>query len=256
MPDRAKDDFAVSNEARRLILKYVLSCSFGKDSLAAAICRMERGEPVDEAVYCRVTFDNDTSGELPEHEEWIHNRAIPLLEKRYGIKTAVVQSERTYTDCFYSRYQKGEKTGRIYGFPFRMGPWCNDRLKVIPIRKWQKRNGAHVSIIGIAADEVKRIERNTAPDKILPLVDYGVTEAVAFDICKKAELLSPAYNNGRARLGCWFCHNQRVSELRRLRAEYPLLWVKLMELDSKSPVTFKPGKTLGEYDARFQSETN
>jgi len=235
-------------------LKYIASCSFGKDSLAAIITRIERGEPVDEAVYCRVMFDGGTSGELPEHEDWIHNRAIPLLEKRYGIKTAVVQAERTYTDYFYSRYQKGKKIGRIYGFPFRMGPWCNDRLKIEPIKKWQRQAGEYAAIIGIAADEVKRVVKKKDDNTIYPLVERGITEAEAFDICRNAGLLSPAYNGGRVRLGCWFCHNQRVGELRRLRNEHPLLWGKLMALDADSPVTFKPDRTLREYDDRFRQE--
>ena len=179
-------------------MKYIVSCSFGKDSLAAIICRIERGEPIDEAVYCCVMFDNETSGELPEHEDWIHNHAIPLLKNKYGINTAVVQSELSYVDYFYSRFQKGSKIGRIYGFPFRVGPWCNDRLKMRPIRNYQKQAGDYVSIIGIAADEVKRIAKNTAPGNVLPLVDYGVTESEAFDICDKAGLLSPAYNGGWA----------------------------------------------------------
>jgi 3'-phosphoadenosine 5'-phosphosulfate sulfotransferase (PAPS reductase)/FAD synthetase len=235
-------------------MKHIASCSFGKDSLAAIICRLEHGEPVDEAVYCRIMFDNKTSAELPEHEDWIHNKAIPLLERRYGVKTTVVQSEKTYTDCFYTCYQKGKNTGRIYGFPYLRGPWCNDRLKVRPINKWQKQAGEYTAIIGIAADETKRIERNTSHNKILPLVDCGITEAEAFDICRKNELLSPAYNGGRERLGCWFCHNQRIGELRRLRAEYPALWDKLMKLDADSPITFKPRDTLKDFDERFERE--
>jgi 3'-phosphoadenosine 5'-phosphosulfate sulfotransferase (PAPS reductase)/FAD synthetase len=217
---------------------------------------MERGEPVDEAVYCRVMFDGGTSAELPEHEDWIHNHAIPLLERKYGIKTAVVQAERSYTDVFYSRFQKGRKVGRIYGFPFLLGGWCNNRLKIEPIRKWQKQAGEYADIVGIAADETKRINRNTAYNKILPLVDYGVTEAEAFEICKKVDLLSPAYNGGRARLGCWFCHNQRIGELRRLRCEYPALWEKLVALDRDSPVSFKPTKTLRDFEERFHNEEN
>jgi 3'-phosphoadenosine 5'-phosphosulfate sulfotransferase (PAPS reductase)/FAD synthetase len=235
-------------------LKYIASCSFGKDSLAAILCRVEHGEPVDEAVYCRIMFDKNTSAELPEHEDWIHNHAIPLLERRYGIKTAIVQAERSYTDCFYSRFQKGRKVGRIYGFPFLMGGWCNNRLKTEPIRKWQKQLGEHTAIVGIAADETKRIDRNTAKGKILPLVDYGITETEAFEICRKSDLLSPAYNGGRERLGCWFCQNQRIGELRRLRAEYPALWEKLMALDRDSPVTFKPRQTLRYFEERFENE--
>jgi 3'-phosphoadenosine 5'-phosphosulfate sulfotransferase (PAPS reductase)/FAD synthetase len=237
-------------------LKITASCSFGKDSLAAIICRKERGEPVDNAVYCRIMFDGDTSAELPEHEAWIHRHAIPLLERRYGIKTVIVQAERSYTDVFYSRYQKGKHIGRIYGFPFRAGAWCNDRLKVRPIRKWQASVGKHTAVIGIAADEVKRIARNTAPNKILPLVDYGISEAEAFDICRKEDLLSPAYTGWRVRLGCWFCHNQRIGELRRLRSEYPFLWDKLMALDRNSPVTFTPRSTLKDFEERFSIEEN
>lgn len=235
-------------------MKHIASCSFGKDSLAAIICRAARGEPVDEAVYCRIMFDDETSAELPEHEDWIHNHAIPLLENRYGVKTSVVQAERSYTDYFYTRFQKGKKIGRIYGFPYLRGPWCNDRLKVRPINKWQKQTGEHTAIIGIAADEVKRIARNTGPNKALPLVDYGITEAEAFNICRKNELLSPAYNGGRERLGCWFCHNQRIGELRRLRTEHPVLWDKLMKLDAVSPITFKPRNTLKDFDVRFEGE--
>lgn len=236
-------------------MKHIASCSFGKDSLAAIICRAERGEPVDEAVYCRIMFDNETSAELPEHEDWIHNQAIPFLKSRYGVKTTIVQAEKSYTDYFYTRFQKGKKIGRIYGFPYLQGPWCNDRLKVRPINKWQKQAGEYTAIIGIAADEVKRIARNTGPNKALPLVDYGITEAEAFDICQKNELLSPVYNGGRERLGCWFCHNQRIGELRRLRDEYPALWEKLMKLDAVSPVTFKPNKTLKDFDERFEGES-
>jgi len=236
-------------------LRCVASCSFGKDSLAAIICSAEHGDPIDEALYCRVMFDSDTSGELPEHEDWIHNHAIPLLEKRYGIKTAVVQAERTYTDYFYNRYQKGGKIGQIYGFPYLRGPWCNDRLKMRTMKKWKKRYGEHISAIGIAADEVRRIARNTKPDTVLPLVEYGIAEKEAFTICKKADLLSPAYSNGRERLGCWFCHNQRIGELRRLRREYPELWKKLMRLDKDSPVTFKPKSTLKAFDERFEGES-
>ncbi len=196
-------------------------------------------------------FDNDTSAELPEHEDWIHNYAIPLLERRYGVKTTVLQAERTYIDYFYSRFKKGSKIGRIYGFPMLLGPWCNDRLK---IRNWQKNAGEYMPVIGIAADEEKRIARKTAQLAALPLVEHGITEAAAFDVCRKAGLLSPAYDGGRERLGCWFCHNQRVGELRRLWKEHPALWDKLMTLDAVSPVTFKPDKTLRDFDSRFRRE--
>ncbi len=234
--------------------KLIASCSFGKDSLAAIIVSEENGHHIDEAVYCRIMFDAETSAELPEHEEFIHCKAIPLLESRYGIKTTTVQAEKTYSDYFYTQYENGGKVGRIYGFPFLRGPWCNTRLKVRPINAWQKGVGEYTAVVGIAADEQKRAEKKTVNGKFLPLVDYGVTESQAFEKCKREGLLSPAYNGGRTRLGCWFCHNQRVAELRRLRREHPELWQKLLALDTESPVTFKPCKTIADLDFRFETE--
>ena len=53
-------------------MKYISSCSFGKDSLATIILAKERGDPLDEVVYCEVMFDDHISGEIPEHRKFIH----------------------------------------------------------------------------------------------------------------------------------------------------------------------------------------
>lgn len=169
------------NTGKRLIA----SCSFGKDSLAAIITAEAHGLHIDEAVYCRIMFDDEISAELPEHEDFIHNKAIPLLWNRYGIHTTIVQAKKTYCDQFFTKYEKGERTGMIYGFPILRGPWCNSRLKVRPIEKWQKTVGEYTAVVGIAADETKRKDRDTVNGKLLPLVRYGITEAEAFEICKR-----------------------------------------------------------------------
>lgn len=235
--------------------KLIASCSFGKDSLAAIITAEEHGLHIDEAVYCRIMFDEEISAELPEHEEFIHTKAIPLLWKRYGIKTTIVQAKETYCSRFFTVYkERSRKTGEIYGFPMRQGAWCNSHLKVRPINKWQKAAGEYVAVVGIAADEPKRINRKTERDNLLPLVKYGITEAEAFKICERGGCLSPAYNNGRTRLGCWFCHNQRINELRGLRKEHPELWKRLLALDEVSPCRFTNRSTVKQFDERFRME--
>ena len=199
-------------------------------------------------------FDDTTSTELPEHEEFIHEKAIPLLKSRYGIETAIVQADVTYCDVFFRKFQKEQKQGRIYGFPIRRGPWCNSKLKVRPIEKWGKQAGSCQSVVGIAADEIKRIRRKTENGNLLPLVQYGITEAEAFSICRSEGLLSPAYTGDRRRLGFWFCHNQRVSELRRLRKEHPELWGKLLALDTVSQTQFTQRCSVADFDRRFAAE--
>lgn len=199
-------------------------------------------------------FDDTISAEFPEHEEFIHEKAIPLLKSRYGIETIVVQGKRSYMDIFSKVREKGDRIGKIYGFPCRAWPWCNSKLKVEPIKKWEKQAGDHQSIVGIAANETKRIGQKTVNGSLLPLVQYGIIEAEAFSICQREGLLSPAYNAGRKRLGCWFCHNQRISELRRLRREHPELWEKLLALDAVSPVRFKQEHSVADFDRRFAEE--
>lgn len=45
-------------------MKYIASCSFGKDSLAMIIKIKELGLPLDEVIYCDIRFDNNISGKL------------------------------------------------------------------------------------------------------------------------------------------------------------------------------------------------
>ena len=35
----------------------------------------------------------------------------------------------TYESLFYQRYEGGERNGKMYGFPFKNGSWCQSRLK-------------------------------------------------------------------------------------------------------------------------------
>lgn len=62
--------------------KHILSCSFGKDSIATALLALQHGEPLDELVYCEVMFSEEISGELPEHNRFIHETAIPYCCRR------------------------------------------------------------------------------------------------------------------------------------------------------------------------------
>lgn len=66
--------------------------------------------------------------------------------------------------------------------------------------------------------------------------------------------MSPIYTES-ARGGCWFCHNQSVDQLRKLRKTYPDLWALLMKWDLDSPVSFRPnGITVHDFDRRFELE--
>ena len=85
-------------------MKYIASCSFGKDSLAMILTIIKHGLPLDEVIYCEVMFDEQISGEYPEHAAFIHNKAIPILELCYGLKVTVLRDKTTYKEnCYHIR---------------------------------------------------------------------------------------------------------------------------------------------------------
>ena len=150
-----------------------------------------------------------------------------------------------------------EQSPTITGYPARHRPWCTSGLKTSPLDKRPER-GAKTNIVhylGIAADEPLRIKKHIdKADKVLPLVQIGWDEALCGLEATYMDMLAPTYETGE-RDGCWFCHNQSVGQLRRLRRDYPDLWAKLMQLDLDSPVTWHPdGRTVHDFDRRFQME--
>lgn len=97
-------------------MKHILTCSFGKDSIATALLALQHGEPLDELVYSEVMFSDTVSGELPEHKRFIYETAIPYFEKR-GIPTRVLRGQKTYLDCFYRIVSRGNAEGKLASFP-------------------------------------------------------------------------------------------------------------------------------------------
>ena len=70
--------------------KYVASCSGGKDSVATLLLAAQHNEPLDEAVFSEVMFNQNTSGEVPEHRNFIYDRLKPFCEKELGDRKSVV----------------------------------------------------------------------------------------------------------------------------------------------------------------------
>ena len=67
--------------------KYVASCSGGKDSVATLLLAAQHNEPLDEAVFSEVMFDKDTSGEVPEHRDFIYDWLKPVfLTELVGVR--------------------------------------------------------------------------------------------------------------------------------------------------------------------------
>lgn len=236
--------------------KYVASCSFGKDSIAAILLAKEHDEPLDEAVYCEVMFDENISGEVPEHRDFIYGTAIPAL-RRMGVTVVVLRSWQTYVGLFTGRVTRGPKKGMVRSFPLCGKCAVQRDCKVRPIEQYRRAlPPGTVQYVGIASDEQERLLRLDGAQKISLLDKYHFTEQDAKKLCLRAGLLSPVYEF-TDRGGCWFCPNAKKAELRHLYDHHPDLWAKMLELQAipgKTTEKFNRTQTFADIDEQFHRE--
>ena len=240
-------------------MKYILSLSFGKDSMALLLEVLRRKMPLDYVIFCDIKFNDTISGEHPLMAEWIPN-AEQMLKNKFNIDIIHLTAKKNFTEQFYTVKQKGNHIGDRYGFPYTIGAWCNGRLKLDPINNFIKgiikEFGAVTEHIGIANDEPKRLERykqlETENHKYITLADLGITELQAMEICKENNLLSPKYNNS-FRGGYWFCPKQSMWDLYLLYRNYPEYFNILEEMEKDSFNSFKPNKTIKQIREQFEN---
>ena len=239
-------------------MKYIASCSFGKDSVATVILAHLHNEPIDEIVFSEVMFDKDISGENPLHVDFVYNKAIPTFES-WGYKVTVLRSNKTYLDCFYHKVgerAKPDRVGKYSGFPLCSRCVINRDCKVPPIKKYIKQQGDVTQYIGIAIDEPQRLKRLENTNKVSLLAKYGYTEKMVRDLCIEYGLLSPIYEVS-TRNGCWFCPNCKDSEFLFIKKNYNHLWDKLKTL-AKTPnlisYKFNRKETFEELDGRLEEQ--
>ncbi len=226
--------------------KYIASCSWGKDSVATLILAHEHGEPLDEVVYCEVMFDEKTSGEHPEHREFIYEKVKPFVETRLEVPFTILRSEKTYVDVFKHIITKGDNTGKEYGFAYPGMCAINRDCKIPPIRKYWQSNSENVSqYVGIAYDEQERLMRMQGTNQISLLQKYGYAEIDATRLCVNRCMYSPCYNFSD-RNGCWFCPNCKDSEWAHLIFNHPEYFDKLVDLEHQYPNRARRCLTINE----------
>ena len=236
-------------------MKHVASCSFGADSVASVLLAIEHDEPIEEIVYCEIMFDRETSGEVPEHQSFIYEKAIPYFEK-HGIKTNILKSNWTYIDHFFFVITKGERKGKLRGFPVcGICSICRD-CKLPPIKNYAETLPKDtVQYIGIASDEQERLAR-LSENRVSLLEKYGLTQKGAKALDLKHGMLSPIYEFA-PRNGCWFCPNAKEKELRHLYDYHRDLWDKMLYLQTvpnKCSELFNRKMKFSDFDYNFRMD--
>lgn len=234
-------------------MRYIASCSGGKDSVATLLLAKEQGEPLDEVVYCEVMFDRETSGEIPEHREFIYSQVKPFVENELNVPFTVLRSKKTYLDVFSHVVCRGDHAGRVRGFAIPGMCAINRDCKIPPIREYWKAKGADVTqYVGIAADEPERLARLQGTNRVSLLDKYSFTEQDAKALCRKYGLLSPVYDI-TDRNGCWFCPNCKDDEWAHMIKNHPTLFDRLVSLEHNTPNIYRACLTRTETPTQLKS---
>lgn len=199
--------------------------SGGKDSTCAAHLRILRGEKIKMVCYVPM-FTSEIPLLLKDHYEWILSTAN--LFRNLGAQVDIVTG-MTYFEYVTHIAKKGKYKGKMFGFPCYITGACGFKrdskvkaLDSIDIGYYDYED------IGIAADEVKR-HGQLSPFKRSILVEEGITEAEAFEYCKRNNILSPVYKT-KKRDGCTLCPNAKDEERQAWYRDYPEAVPILMNL--------------------------
>ena len=236
---------------------HVANFSGGKDSTAMVLHMIERGEPLDEVVFC------DTTMEFPAMIR--HVEKVKQVIEAAGIKFTTLRAEHDFEYYLIEHQPKKRKeTSDFYGMPGYGWPgvfsrWCTKALKQKLLSDYFRGLREHYKVlhyVGLAADEDYRLERQTNqnPNHRHPLRDWGWTEENAMQYCVDHGYDWDGLYSFFNRVSCWCCPLQSLDDLRALRAQFPELWQHLMGIDSRQCKKFKDGRSVADLDRRFALE--
>ena len=230
-------------------VKYIASCSWGKDSTAMVLKLVELGEPLDEVIFY------DTGMEFTAIYN-IRDNVLPIL-KENGIKYIELKPDNSFLYDMLVRPKVKRKTKQeVYG-----DEWCGKcRWQTfIKQRICNKYTGTdNIVYVGIAYDEPKRL-RNLDKYKRSPLAKWEMTEQDCLEYCFSKGI--HWYEDGIElydildRVSCWCCQNSNLKELKNMYLYLPQYWRMLKGLQSRIDAPFKgSGKSIFDLEERFRKE--
>ena len=200
---------------------WIVPWSGGKDSTATIITMLDDGVPIDKIFHVRMMATET----LPATHEVMTNFVDECVErfKRQGLNVEIVKSRPfdSIASAIHKRSKYPEAVGKPYGFRTCQRGYCSFQLE-----KPRLCNNTDNVMLGICADEPKRMTEG----RHSILFDKGITQRMAYELCKERGLLSPLYALGVKRDGCFFCPNAGKAEVALLTDEQKALIRKWMSM--------------------------
>jgi 3'-phosphoadenosine 5'-phosphosulfate sulfotransferase (PAPS reductase)/FAD synthetase len=230
--------------------KYIASISFGKDSLAMLLLLIRNRYTLDEVIFY------DTGMEFQAIYDT--RDIIKGLLHKLNIKYTELKPEIPFIDKMLN-IEVHKRDGSIqfgYGLCGGRCRWgTTEKNKTIERYLKEQYGQDYKEFIGIAYDEQARIEKERNGHKLLPLVDWKMTEQHCLEYC---------YNSGfyweengvklydvLDRVSCWCCGNKNKKELENMRLYLPEYYLKYIDLLKKIKKNNKKGIVVDKAKEQF-----
>lgn len=235
---------------------YVANVSGGKDSMAMFLLLYIKGYQIDEVVFFDTGWEFDCIYE--------NLKSVEHMCYLANIRFSVLHPTQSFEHLAFEHIHKNRKGQTIAGYS-----WCGGMcrwgttFKTSTIKKHFQQpeyEGKEIlHYVGLAADEQKRIAKNTDSHKIYPLAELNVTEKEALEICKlngyRFEENGVCLYDILDRVSCWCCGNKNLKELRNYYKYLPRYWEMLKEYQTRTDRPFRrDGKTIFDLEERFKKE--
>ena len=228
-------------------MKHIVSFSGGKDSTVLLLMMLEKNMPVDEILFC------DTGKEFPA----MYNH-IKKVENYIGRKITTIKAKKSFDYLISTETRKVNiNKHKGLGWASHNMRWCTGELKKEPLRLYLKKYKKNEirEYIGIAHDESIRATHNKEKRNLFyPLIDWKITEKMALQYCYSKGFNWDGLYEKFARVSCYCCPLQKLSELETIYLEYPKLWEDMRKIDKMSYRQFRADYSLSELEKKFEKK--
>ena len=229
--------------------KIIVSFSGGKDSTWMLLEMLRRGEHIDEVVFF------DSGWEFPQMLR--HVEKIKKLVEDNGITFTTLHPNRSFDYIMFDKKVNERKGGTHNGYS-----WCGlngcrwgTTEKVNTINAYFKNEPDHIQCVGIAVDEIERLEKERKGNKRFPLAEWGITEAECLRGCYSLGYDWEGVYENLSRVSCKFCSLMNLPNVRSIYKNYPDVWEELKDYQSRTRFPFKgDGKSVFDLEVRFELE--
>lgn len=187
---------------------WIVPWSGGKDSTATIITMLEQGLEIEKIVHVRMMATETLPATHKVMTDFVDDCIARFQQLGLNIELKKSTPFEILANKITKRSKYSERIGKPKGFTECARGMCSFQKEKVKMCESKIEN----TMLGICYDEPERMHEG----RHSILFENKITQRMAYDICKSNGMLSPLYELGVRRDGCFFCPNASRKEIRLL----------------------------------------